>query len=134
MGYPGGMNNQYNLLGHQIRMDQNDYQYQPHRPYNRMADFGQKPIKVERGMLPVADNTNLSRKFEYNSDNSEEENKGMGFRMDDRFFPPYSNIMMKDMAPIKQNFLPDTNAINNRIMRPPFFDHQRDMNKHGKPE
>jgi len=112
-----GMGAPFNPMSTQMRLDNNEFHFNTNT-YNRVPDLSRHQVRYDREYMPSFEHRNITRNFDYNSDNSDEEGKGMNFRLDDKLMHPYSSMMRpNENFQIKQNFIPENSEMANRMIR-----------------
>ena len=122
----------------QMRLDNSDLAFNTNT-FARIPEM-RPQVRYDREIVPQAlIPRNIQKGFEYASDNSEEENKGLGMRMDDKvYYSPFMIRTKENNHHIKPNFLQETQDLAGRVMRPPMMQGQpqfRDLleNQNSKP-
>ena len=131
LGTMSGLNSSFTPINSSLRMDNNDFQLPSSNSLGRMSDLNRTNTKYERDYMPL-DTRNITKIFDYNSDNSDEEQKELNFKFEDRFLQPYSTMIRpKEQHTIKPtSFLSDVSEMANRNMRNPLVPTQRNFDGH----
>lgn len=113
--FMGGMNNQYSGMNQMMKPQKMDtFQRMGGMEYiaplnmdysHRMQEMRPKSSNIFTENMMKMEPQSISRAFNYDSDNSDEESKGFMNPKEERFFNPYSSMLKKSDTPVmNQNF------------------------------
>lgn len=108
----------------QMRLDNSDLPFNTNT-FARIPEM-RPQMRYDREIVPTLNPRNIQKNFEYASDNSEEENKGLGMRMDEKYFFSTSFMMRakENNHHIKPTFPSENPDMAARVMRHPMMQGQ----------